>query len=1097
MMNKPGWQNHPPSLAPQPVRPPPPKENIEELSEAEKKFDKQFAEWEAQFNKWKEQNAEHPDKEQYREYEKKWESWRAQLLERREQMKRKRLGLVVDSPNKSRPSSQQGLNQSYNSPQQTYNQPPPKIGQNVPPKTGLLPTPSASFNKPPPNLNDEPLKFKDSKPVPEPDEAVGDFIKPNTSGGIPGLDLVRDDPKPKKDTDDVVVIDSEDKERRGPDFDAISKGINTILGDQKLLNMLSMVSQTQNPKINDNLTNTTSRIKDNSNPEMNPHPTYQEQSNQSYGEHSNHSEAHDQRELVNNFDDQTRSSFTMAHNEQEMRFDGGFGRNPKFEQNQFQNRFGGFGKGGRFGAPENEFNNFGNRPDSSERFPPKGDRFPPVGGERFGPNQERLGPNPERFGPNQERFGPNQERFGPNQERFGPNQERFGPNQERFGPNHERFGPNQERFGPNQERFGPNQERFGPNQERFGPNQERFGPNQERFGPGQDRFVPNPERFGPERFESNQDRFGPNQERFRTNQNRFGPNQGRYGSNQEKFGPNHNRFGQDRFGPNQDRFGSNQERFPSEDRFGAQRNDFRPEERFPRGNNNWNNERNFGPKGAPPKSGQFGFGDDDQGQFEDFDQGPPCEESFDNYSYDRMPPKYEEEPPVAPLQDEDVEEPWKEENYQESKIEEVAVVPEPTPPAPPEKENIFQPATVIDYEHKPPKIVDPEILLEPIYMFDYRHKALSRIPLPQRPKWLLETVKNIKEFDPPVVRQYEPPNLRRYPPPGDNWRKDRYQESWPPHGRRNYGGRSPFEERRPYERPYEESRTAKNDWNSVDSRKREEKRSFSDSRDDKKHSFQPMDYEEEKISDTEWPEDEDEQFETPSVQFQKPESNKTNSSKKSAVLIEDLISPPGRYSRPPRIVIILRGPPGSGKTFLAKLIKDKEVENGGSTPRILSLDDYFMVEQEKEVTEEGKRVKIKEMVYEFEAEMEESYRTSLIKSFKKTVTDGYFSFIIVDNINDKVKYFGEMWSFAKQNGFQVYICQLDLDVQTCSKRNIHGRSEADIEKCVSGWEATPSHHPVLDATSLLQSASIPEVEMEEVNSPESDVNENDDGSEVR
>jgi hypothetical protein len=182
MMNKPGWQNHPPSLAPQPVRPPPPKENIEELSEAEKKFDKQFAEWEAQFNKWKEQNAEHPDKEQYREYEKKWESWRAQLLERREQMKRKRLGLVVDSPNKSRPSSQQGLNQSYNSPQQTYNQPPPKIGQNVPPKTGLLPTPSASFNKPPPNLNDEPLKFKDSKPVPEPDEAVGDFIKPNTSG---------------------------------------------------------------------------------------------------------------------------------------------------------------------------------------------------------------------------------------------------------------------------------------------------------------------------------------------------------------------------------------------------------------------------------------------------------------------------------------------------------------------------------------------------------------------------------------------------------------------------------------------------------------------------------------------------------------------------------------------------------------------------------------------------------------------------------------------------------------------------------------------------------------------------------------------------
>lgn len=45
----------------------------------------------------------------------------------------------------------------------------------------------------------------------------------------------------------------------------------------------------------------------------------------------------------------------------------------------------------------------------------------------------------------------------------------------------------------------------------------------------------------------------------------------------------------------------------------------------------------------------------------------------------------------------------------------------------------------------------------------------------------------------------------------------------------------------------------------------------------------------------------------------------------TVTMIEDLLSPPGRNSRPPRMAIILRGPPGSGKTFLAKLIKDKEV----------------------------------------------------------------------------------------------------------------------------------------------------------------------------
>lgn len=77
----------------------------------------------------------------------------------------------------------------------------------------------------------------------------------------------------------------------------------------------------------------------------------------------------------------------------------------------------------------------------------------------------------------------------------------------------------------------------------------------------------------------------------------------------------------------------------------------------------------------------------------------------------------------------------------------------------------------------------------------------------------------------------------------------------------------------------------------------------------------------------------------------------------------------------------------------------------------------------------------------------------------------------------------------------MYICQLDLDVQTCSKRNIHDRTEGDIEKCVAGWETTPSHHPVVDATSLIQSGSIPEVEMEEINSPAS--NFESDGDEVR
>ncbi|XP_037072207.1 TATA-binding protein-associated factor 2N-like [Pollicipes pollicipes] len=67
------------------------------------------------------------------------------------------------------------------------------------------------------------------------------------------------------------------------------------------------------------------------------------------------------------------------------------------------------------------------------------------------------------------------------------------------------------------------------------------------------------------------------------------------------------------------------------------------------------------------------------------------------------------------------------------------------------------------------------------------------------------------------------------------------------------------------------------------------------------------------------------------------------------VSIADLLRPPGRLTRPTNLVIVLRGPPGSGKTYTAKLIKDQEVANKGSAPRILSLDDYFCTEKEKAV----------------------------------------------------------------------------------------------------------------------------------------------------
>ncbi len=141
--------------------------------------------------------------------------------------------------------------------------------------------------------------------------------------------------------------------------------------------------------------------------------------------------------------------------------------------------------------------------------------------------------------------------------------------------------------------------------------------------------------------------------------------------------------------------------------------------------------------------------------------------------------------------------------------------------------------------------------------------------------------------------------------------------------------------------------------------------------------------------------------------------------------VDDLINPPGRYMRPPKVVVIFRGLPGSGKSFVARNIKTQEASLGSDVPRILALDDYF--ECDGEVSKDSKLSAIYSndglsfnFKYEYEEELEDSYRASLIKSFKKQVDDGYFSFIMVDCINNLNKHYEDIWSYAKQKGFEVF-----------------------------------------------------------------------------
>lgn len=109
------------------------------------------------------------------------------------------------------------------------------------------------------------------------------------------------------------------------------------------------------------------------------------------------------------------------------------------------------------------------------------------------------------------------------------------------------------------------------------------------------------------------------------------------------------------------------------------------------------------------------------------------------------------------------------------------------------------------------------------------------------------------------------------------------------------------------------------------------------------------------------------------------------------------------------MAILLRGPPGAGKSFVAKTIKEKESEMNGSV-RILSIDDYFTTENDES---NGK------MVYEYDAAMEDKYMQCLAKLFRKTLIDRLYDVIIVDCNNITLEYLNDFYSSAMVHQYTV------------------------------------------------------------------------------
>lgn len=67
------------------------------------------------------------------------------------------------------------------------------------------------------------------------------------------------------------------------------------------------------------------------------------------------------------------------------------------------------------------------------------------------------------------------------------------------------------------------------------------------------------------------------------------------------------------------------------------------------------------------------------------------------------------------------------------------------------------------------------------------------------------------------------------------------------------------------------------------------------------------------------------------------------------------------------------------------------------------------------------QIKKPSLKYEYDESSEETFLSALKRAFKRSLTDGYFTFLIYDAVNDQLKSYADIWNFARQNGFQVCI----------------------------------------------------------------------------
>ncbi|XP_055641199.1 NEDD4-binding protein 2 [Toxorhynchites rutilus septentrionalis] len=140
-----------------------------------------------------------------------------------------------------------------------------------------------------------------------------------------------------------------------------------------------------------------------------------------------------------------------------------------------------------------------------------------------------------------------------------------------------------------------------------------------------------------------------------------------------------------------------------------------------------------------------------------------------------------------------------------------------------------------------------------------------------------------------------------------------------------------------------------------------------------------------------------------------------------------------------RVMVLMRGAPGSGKSYLSRALIDKTIGNGDYRNHIFSADDYFMVNG----------------VYKYQADRIDSAHAFSQSNVRTKARDGW-SPIVVDNTNMKHWEMHAYVQIATDNGYYLEtlepITHWRNNARALAARNTHGVPEQKIKSMLANYE---------------------------------------------